>query len=71
MNKISNETTLSRIRISRISPFSCEYNSLVGALKYWCKTNSNRYFLINGSDATPVKSHKELVYRVGGGLGVI
>jgi len=48
-----------------------EKGAVAGALQEWCVDNGYRYFVFNGGDATPAKSHAELVYRDGRGLGVI
>lgn len=45
--------------------------AVAGALDQWCKDNRYPYFVFNGGSATPAKSHSELVYRDGRGLGII
>ena len=48
-----------------------ENGAVAGALEDWCAANSVDYFVLNGGGATPARSHRELVYRDGRGLGII
>lgn len=48
-----------------------ESGAVAGALEDWCSENGYAYFVFNGGGATPARSHEELVYRDGRGLGVI
>ncbi len=48
-----------------------ENGAVAGALQEWCERNDVDYYVLNGEAATPAKSHAELVYRDGRGLGII
>lgn len=51
--------------------YDSENGAVAGALQDWCAENNYDYFVINGGNVTPAKSHEELVYRDGRGLGII
>lgn len=48
-----------------------ENGAVAGALEDWCGSQGVDYYVLNGGDATPAKSHADLVYRDGRGLGII
>ena len=48
-----------------------EKGAVAGALEDWCAKNDVDYYVLNGAGATPAKSHADLVYRDGRGLGII
>ena len=48
-----------------------ESGAVAGALEDWCAKNDVDYYVLNGGSATPAKSHADLVYRDGRGLGII
>ncbi len=45
--------------------------AVAGALADWCKKTEAEFFVLNGGNSTPAKSHSDLVYRDGRGLGII
>ena len=48
-----------------------ERGAVAGAIETWCSRHNQPYFVLNGGDVTPAKSHNVLVYRDGRGLGII